>query len=129
MELVNEIYAVKDDLAQAGAVRFATETAISLIQPYAPHVAEELWERFGHERLWEEPWPEPDGALLERETFELVVQVNGKVRDRVEVAVALSDDELIAAAKGSYPACSSISTAAKVRRAVVVPGRLVNFVV
>ena len=50
-----------------------------------PHLAEELWERLGHDRLWETPWPEADPALLERETFELVIQVNGKVRDRVEV--------------------------------------------
>ncbi len=53
MELVNEIYSAKDDPASAGEVRFATETAVSLIQPYAPHVAEELWARLGHERLWE----------------------------------------------------------------------------
>jgi leucyl-tRNA synthetase len=78
MELVNE-------LSKAGptdpAARFAAESAVSLIQPYAPHVAEELWERLGHERLWEHPWPEADPALLEEDTFELVVQVNGKVRD------------------------------------------------
>ena len=51
---------------------------MSLIQPYAPHIAEELWERLGGERLWEAPWPQADPALLERETFELVVQVNGQ---------------------------------------------------
>ena len=90
IELVNEIYHVKDDPERAGEVRFATETAVSLIQPYAPHIAEELWERLGHERLWEEPWPQADPALLERETFELVVQVNGRVRDRVEVPVGLA---------------------------------------
>ena len=62
-ELVNEIYRVKDDPARAGEVLFATETVLSLIQPYAPHVAEELWERLGHSRLWELPWPEADAAL------------------------------------------------------------------
>ena len=60
----------------------------ALIQPYAPHVAEELWAALGHERLWEQPWPVADQALLVRETFELVVQVNGKVRDRFEVPSA-----------------------------------------
>ena len=50
--------------ARAGEVRFATETVVSLIQPYAPHVAEELWERLGHERLWEAPWPVADPAML-----------------------------------------------------------------
>jgi len=76
MELVNELAKAQDD----PAARFAAETAVSLIQPYAPHIAEELWERLGHERLWEQPWPEADPALLEEDTFELVVQVNGKVR-------------------------------------------------
>ena len=56
MELVNEIARDPDD----PAARFAAETAVSLIQPYAPHVAEELWERFGGARLWEAPWPEAD---------------------------------------------------------------------
>ncbi len=59
-ELVNEIYKAKDDPARAAEVRFATETAVSLIQPYAPHVAEELWGRLGQGRLWEQPWPEAD---------------------------------------------------------------------
>ena len=81
MELVNELGGAVD----APDARFAAETAVSLIQPYAPHVAEELWTVLGHERLWEEPWPEADESQLVRETFELVVQVNGKVRDRFEV--------------------------------------------
>src|SRR5207247_9764326 len=62
MELVNEISRHPDD----PAVRFATETAVSLIQPYAAHIAEELWERLGHERLWPAPWPEAGPARLER---------------------------------------------------------------
>ena len=81
--------------------RFAAETAVSLIQPYAPHMAEELWSVLGHERLWEAPWPEADESQLVRETFELVVQVNGKVRDRFEVDAGLSEDELVARARES----------------------------
>ncbi|MEA2385848.1 MAG: leucyl-tRNA synthetase, partial [Thermoleophilaceae bacterium] len=73
MELVNEIARTPDD----PAARFAAETAVSLIQPYAPHIAEELWTRLGYERLWEAPWPEADPALLERDTVEVVLQVNG----------------------------------------------------
>ena len=73
---------------------------MSVIQPYAPHVAEELWERLGHARLWEQPWPVADESQLERETFELVVQVNGKVRDRFEVDVDLPEEELVARATG-----------------------------
>jgi leucyl-tRNA synthetase len=128
MELVNEIYHVKDDPERAGEVRFATETAVSLIQPYVPHIGEELWERLGHERLWETPWPEADEALLERETFELVVQVNGRVRDRAEVPVNLSEDELIARAK-ELPRVRAHVDGKEVKKAIVVPGRLVNLVV
>ena len=82
-----------------GAVRFATETAVGLIQPYVPHIAEELWQRLGHERLWKTALARGRPALLERETFELVVQVNGRVRGRVEVPAGLDDDELVARAK------------------------------
>ena len=127
-ELVNEIYHAKDEPAQAAAVRFATETAISLVQPYAPHVAEELWQRLGRERLWEQPWPEADPAMLERTTFELVVQVNGRVRDRVEVSVGLSEDELVTAAR-ALPRVAAHLDSKEIRKAVVVPGKLVNLVV
>ncbi len=96
MELVNELAADVD----APDARFAAETAVSLIQPYAPHVAEELWQRLGHERLWETPWPRADESQLRRDTFELVLQVNGKVRDRIEAPASASQDELIALRQG-----------------------------
>jgi leucyl-tRNA synthetase len=128
MELVNEIYHAKDDPEQAADARFATETAVSLIQPYVPHIAEELWERLGHERLWAAPWPEADPSMLERDTFELVVQVNGRVRDRIEVPVGLSEDELVARAK-ELPRVRAHVDVKEVKNAIVVPGRLVNLVV
>ena len=124
MELVNELG--RDPAAPGG--RFAAETAASLIQPYAPHVAEELWSRLGHERLWEQPWPVADEAELEKQTFELVIQINGKVRDRVEVSVDESEDELVARAKAS-PRVQSQLDGREVRQAIVVPRRLVNLVV
>jgi leucyl-tRNA synthetase len=124
MELLN---ALSRD-TEAPAARFAAETAVSLIQPYAPHVAEELWLRLGHERLWEQPWPVADERLLARETFELVVQVNGRVRDRVQVPVDLSDEELIETAKAS-PRVQAYLDGKAIRQAIVVPRRLVNLVV
>ena len=128
IELVNDTYVAKDDPDQAAAVHFATETAVSLIQPYVPHIAEELWQRLGHERLWSAEWPEADPALLERETFELVVQVNGRVRGRVEVPAGLDDDELVARAK-ELPRVAAHLDGKEVKNAIVVPGRLVNLVV
>ncbi|HEX9599797.1 MAG TPA: leucine--tRNA ligase [Gaiellaceae bacterium] len=124
MELVNELAKAQDD----PAARFAAETAVSLIQPYAPHVAEELWERLGHERLWEQPWPEADPALLEEDTFELVVQVNGKVRDRIQVPADLPAEELVARAKES-PKVQAQLNGAEIRQTIVVPRKLVNLVV
>jgi leucyl-tRNA synthetase len=123
MELVNELS--RD--SHGTEARFAAETAVSLLQPYAPHVTEELWQRLGRERLWTEPWPVADLSLLERATFELVVQVNGKVRDRVEVPVDASEDELVAAARESERVRSFID-GADVRQTIVVPQKLVNLV-
>jgi leucyl-tRNA synthetase len=123
MELSNEIARMPEDPAR----RFAAETAVSLIQPYAPHLAEELWERLGHERLLEQPWPQADPALLERDTFELVIQVNGRVRDRVEVPADLPEEELIERAKAS-PRVRSYLDGSEIRQTIVVPRKLVNIV-
>jgi leucyl-tRNA synthetase len=124
MELVNELGRAPED----PATRFAAETAVTLIQPYAPHIAEELWSRLGHERLWEHPWPEADPALLERETFELVIQVNGRVRDRVEVSADASEEELVAQAKASLRVQEFLD-GKEIRKEIVVPGKLVNLVI
>ena len=124
MELVNELGRAPED---PGA-RFAAETAVTLIQPYAPHIAEELWARLGHERLWEEPWPAADPELLARETFELVIQVNGRVRDRVEVAADASEEDLVAQAKASARVQEFLD-GKEIRKEIVVPGKLVNLVV
>jgi leucyl-tRNA synthetase len=124
MELVNEL---ADDVGAPGA-RFAAETAVSLVQPYAPHVTEELWERLGHERLWEQPWPVADPALLERDMVEVVVQVNGKIRDRLHVASDTPEDELVALAQESSRVQAHID-GSEVARTIVVPGKLVNFVI
>jgi leucyl-tRNA synthetase len=123
MELVNDIQRAGQDPA-AG---FAAETAVSLIQPYAPHVAEELWGVLGGSRLWEHPWPEADPVLLEVETVEVVVQVNGKIRDRLQVSPDLPEDELVALARASERVQSYLD-GGDVARTIVVPGKLVSFV-
>jgi leucyl-tRNA synthetase len=123
MELINELSKAPDD----PAARFAAETAVSLLQPYTPHIAEELWIALGHERLWEQPWPQADPAMLERETIELVLQVNGKVRDRVQAPAGLSEEELIALARSSEKVRAHLN--GEERRVIVVPDKLVNIVV
>ena len=124
MELVNDL---GRDPSAPGA-RFAAETAVSLIQPYAPHIAEELWSALGQSRLWEQPWPVADPAQLERETFELVLQVNGRVRDRVQASADESEEELVARAVAS-PRVQQYLDGKEVRQTIVVPGKLVNLVV
>jgi leucyl-tRNA synthetase len=123
MALVNEIVRLPDD----PAARFAVETAVSLIQPYAPHVAEELWQRLGRERLWAAQWPVADESQLERDTIELVLQVNGKVRDRLQVPAGLSEDELREHALASERVRGYLN-GSEPRKVIVVRDKLVNIV-
>ena len=124
MELVNELGRSAAD----PAARFAAETAVSLLQPYAPHISEELWSRLGHERLWEQPWPQADPALLERETFELVIQVNGPCARPGRGLSGMSDEELVEQARASARVQEFLD-GKEIRKEIVVPGKLVNLVV
>jgi leucyl-tRNA synthetase len=132
MELVNEIYAHKDSMygddAGASQVRFATAMAASLIFPFAPHLASEVYELLTGDRVWEQPWPEADQALLTTDTFELVVQVNGKLRDRVEAPTDASQEQQEELARQSERVLSQLN-GRQVVKTIVVPGKLVNFVV
>src|SRR3954453_2533030 len=127
MELVNDSYRLREN-AGPGARRFAAATAASLVFPFAPHLGSEVYERLTGERVWEEPWPQADSALLEEDTFELVAQVNGKVRDRVSAPADASQTELEELAK-SAPNVQTHLEGKEIVKAVVVPGKLVNFVV
>jgi leucyl-tRNA synthetase len=80
------------------------------------------------DRVWEQPWPEADPSLLVADTFELVVQVNGKLRDRIEVRAGLSDDELAERALASEKVAAFLD-GKEIRQTIVVPGKLVNLVV
>jgi leucyl-tRNA synthetase len=132
MELVNEIYKRKDGLygdpAGDAAVRFATCTAAELIFPFAPHLGSDVYELLRGERVWEKPWPEADPALLARDTFPLVVQVNGKLRDRIDAESGASEQELLDLARGSEKVQAHID-GKQVVKEIVVPGKLVNLVV
>jgi leucyl-tRNA synthetase len=132
MELVNEIYRLKDELYEdttgAAAVRFATATSASLLFPFAPHLCSEIYEWLEGVRVWEQPWPEADPELLERDTYLLVVQVNGKLRDRIEVEADAPEERLVELARGSENVKRHLDGKAIVKE-IVVPGRLVNLVV
>jgi len=112
-----------------GVPRAVAEPLVLLLAPLAPHVAEELWSRLGHATsLAHGPFPEADPALLVDETIEVPVQVNGKVRARLTVPAGADPDAMEAAARADARV-GELLAGATVRKVVVVPGRLVNFVV
>jgi leucyl-tRNA synthetase len=127
MELVNEIYRQRES-APSGHLRFAVATAGSLIFQFAPHLGAEVYELMTGRRVWEEPWPEADPALLAREEIQLVVQLNGKLIDRVPAPATASSDELEELARSSDKLAARLN-GKEIVRAIVVPGKLVNFVV
>jgi leucyl-tRNA synthetase len=125
MELVNEIYRHPD--ADPAARRFAAATAASLVFPFAPHLGAEVYERLTGRRVWEEPWPAPDPALLQADTFELVCQVNGKVRDRVTAPTGASRDQLETLALSARGVKAHLD-GQQIVKVIVVPDKLVNVV-
>jgi leucyl-tRNA synthetase len=128
MELINELTPAKRGDADPGAVRFALATAASLLFPFAPHTAADAYSLLTGRRVWEEPWPAADARYLAADTFELVVQVNGKVRDRVTAPSGASREELEALARGAAKAAAFLD-GKDVVKVVVVPDKLVNIVV
>jgi leucyl-tRNA synthetase len=111
-----------------GVPREVAEPLVLMLAPLAPHAAEELWHRLGHDwSLTWEPFPEADPALLTVDTVEVPVQVNGKVRGRVTVPAG-ADAEAMEKAARADDAVATHLEGATVRRVVAVPDRLINFV-
>jgi leucyl-tRNA synthetase len=132
MELVNDAYRLKDGLYESpdgqAAVRFATGTAASLIFPFAPHLGAEVYDALEGERLWEVPWPKADPALLTRDTITVIVQVNGKRRDQIEVTADAPEEEVKRLARESELVRRHLD-GKEVVKEILVPGRLINLVV
>ena len=109
--------------------RECTEKFLLLLAPIAPHISEELWERAGHPySIHQQPFPKWDDDLAAEETITLVVQVNGKVRDRLEVPADIEEEAAQQLAMES-PRVKSYTEGKSVVKTVYVPGRLVNVVV
>jgi leucyl-tRNA synthetase len=109
--------------------RELAENLVLMLAPFAPHLAEELWERLGHHKsLARRPWPQYDPTKLMESTIELVVQVNGKVRDRIIVQADADDQTVLAAAEASERLQPWIA-GKSIRKKLYVPKKLVNFVV
>ncbi len=133
MELLNECYAATAELPVAAAgphawvYRDVFERLAALLSPFAPHLAQELWEGLGHDDyILDAAWPTFDEALLQLDTISLAVQVDGKLRGRVEVSADLSDQrELVAMAMENANVARHLE-GKSITRSVVVPGKIVS---
>src|SRR6185437_6370766 len=100
-----------------------------MLAPFAPHLAEEIWQRLGHERsLARRPWPTYDPAKLVESTMELPVQVNGKLRVKITVPADASDIDILTAAENAEKVRPWME-GKEIRKKLYVPKKLVNFVV
>ena len=117
-------------VADTGAApREVVEPLVLMLSPLTPHIAEELWRRLGHpESLAYEAFPEPDSGYLVEDSVEVPVQVNGKVRGRIVVPAGADEATLESAARADERVAAFLA-GKTVRKVVVVPGRMVNFVV
>jgi leucyl-tRNA synthetase len=129
MELVNEMYGLKDQLGdEPGALSSAMATAVTLLSPVAPHICEELWQGLGHaESLAVQPWPTYDEGALVKDEVTLVVQVNGKVRGKFQAANNADKDEVEKTALEQENVAKFIE-GKTVRKVIVIPNKLVNIV-
>jgi leucyl-tRNA synthetase len=132
MEWVNMIYDVSAKTPREqrdAAIDEAVETLVVLIAPIAPHLADELWERLGHKGfLYKHSWPNSDAAIARADEITLVVQINGKVRDKL-TAPADSDAMTLEALALASPRIQELLDGQPPKKVIVVPGKLVNFVV
>ncbi len=131
MELVNEFYGREpvEENARPEIIKGCLEHLIQMLAPFAPHLAEELWETLGHHgRLGQAAWPAFDPELASEDEFQIVVQVNGRVRGHVLATAGLPDEEVVRRALAD-PKLAPFLENKKVVKTVVVPNRLVNVVV
>jgi leucyl-tRNA synthetase len=133
MELVNELYLWVGEKSSPQQdpdhVRRVLAVLTRVMAPFAPHFAEEAWERLGgSESVFNQPWPEFDVSALEAKTITLVVQVNGKLRDRIE-APADADNETLEKLALESEKVQGFMEGKTVRKIIVVPGKLVNVVI
>ena len=122
MTLVNALY------DNGGATKAELETVVQLLNPFAPHMTEELWEKLGHshnEQLAYYPWPQYEEAKCVESTVEIAVQVNGKVKARLKVPADITAEDAIATAKAD-PAVAAALEGKQLVKEIYVKGRLVN---
>lgn len=129
MELVNALYKYKQGEVNVPLMNDAIEKLILILNPFVPHITEELWNDLGHEdRVYQQSWPEFDPAALELETVEIIVQVNGKMKDKMAFEKNAEKSAIEEAALASERVQDAIAGKSVVKT-IVVPNKLINFVV
>lgn len=130
MELMNEVSKFDEDSDTArGVMQEALEIVVLMLSPMAPHMSQSLWNTLGHQAsVVDIQWPVVDESALVKSEIELMVQVNGKLRGKIEVAVDADKDSILAAAKADDAVLKFID-GKEIVKEIVVPGRLVNLVV
>jgi len=104
------------------------ESFLTLLSPFAPHICEEIWEKLGHDRfIVLEKWPVFDSELIKKESIEIVIQVNGKLRSKIRVPVEITEDALKSAALKDEKVAPHVE-GKEIKKVVIVPKRLVNVV-
>ncbi len=130
MELTNEIYRYKElEDVNLGLLRAAAEKLVLLLSPFTPHLCEELWEGLGFvEPIYHAAWPVYDEKALVKDSIEIVVQINGKVRAKMEVPSGLSKEEFEKTCM-EEPSVKALVEGKNVVKVIAVPGKLLNIVV
>ena len=129
MELVNDMYKYKEGDINQGLFKAAIESLVLILSPFTPHICEEMWEHLGHEsNVYNESWPVCDEKALVKDTVEVVVQINGKVREKMDVPTGLSKDEFEKLAMENEK-IQELTSGKNVVKVIAVPNKLVNIVV
>lgn len=129
MELVNEMYRYKEGTVNPGLFGAAIKDLIIMLAPFVPHVTEEMWEHLGYKgSVHDQNWPEYDEKALVKDTVEIVVQVNGKIKEKLDIAGGLSREEMEKTAMENEKVKGLIE-GKNVVKVIAVPGKLINIVV
>ena len=128
MECVNELYKLKTD-GFTNDWQFTVESLIKLVQPFAPHLAAELWQQLGHDtQLDFEAWPTWSDAKIVSDTMTVIVQVNGKLRAKLDVATDISEDQIKELALGEANVQKFLD-GKEPTKVIYIPGKLLSIVV
>jgi leucyl-tRNA synthetase len=129
MELVNEIYLAKEKNMDSQEIRQAIETTVILLAAFTPHICEEMWQKLGEKgSIFKTSWPEYEVGLAREKTVTLVLQVNSKVRSRIEVPVDTAEEEIRRLALQDEKIKQWVQDS-PVKKIVIVPNKLANILI